>query len=177
MPIIRKINDIVVNGPVNGSTGASITGSIAEAVAQSVLIPANTFKQYDIIGLYGRLRKQNTNDIATIKLRIHTSVAVGGQIVGGFDSTRASHLLIPISRRLVIKTLDGTGDGTIVIDNGNPYATDIGSTIVGYVSLPIDWTVDNYLVVTGQLINASDILNCMICGVDCPEGIFQPTWV
>lgn len=176
MPIIRKINDIVVNGPVNGSTGASITGSIAEAVAQSVLIPANTFKQYDIIGLYGRLRKQNANDIATIKLRIHTSVAVGGQIVGEFDSTLASHLLIPISRRLVIKTLDGTGDGTIVIDNGNTYATDIGSTTEGYVSLPIDWTVDNYLVVTGQLKNSADILNCMICGVDCPEGIFQPTW-
>jgi hypothetical protein len=177
MPIIRKINDIVVNGPVNGSTGASITGSIAEAVSQSVLIPANTFKQYDIVGLYGRLRKENTNNTATIRLRINTTPTIGGQIVGFFSSTLASHLLIPVYRRIVIKTLDGTGDGTIVIDNGNPYATDIGSTIEGYVSLPIDWTVDNYLVVTGQLINASDILNCMICGVDCPEGIFQPTWV
>jgi hypothetical protein len=173
MTYIRKINDITVNGPVNGATGVSITGGITEVVAQSVLIPANTFLQYDIIGLYGRLRKQNTNDTATIRLRINTTPTVGGQLVGTYASTSATHLLIPISRRLVIKTLDGTGDGTMVMGNTAGESTDIGMTNQSYSNLAINWSVDNYLIVTGQLRNASDILNCTICTVDCPQAETQ----
>ena len=70
MAYIRKIKDIEVNPPQNNALGTTVTGTLSETITQSVLVPANTFKQYDIFGIEARLRKQNSKGINTLRLRI-----------------------------------------------------------------------------------------------------------
>jgi hypothetical protein len=176
MPIIRKYNGVDLSPPGTGSTNSyttlNITGTVAETILSTTLIPANTFQQYDIIGIESRLRKGSTSATATIKIRIGTTQSLTATQVATYTSTSASHGYIPIMRRMVVKTVDGSGSGTEVLTTGTSMPSDVsraGDT--GISNLAINWTVDNYIIATGQLGNTGDTMNCMYLITDYITGV------
>lgn len=162
MSIIRKHNGVDLSAPYNGVTNSfttvNITSTTAEVILSTVLIPANTFKLYDIIDIESRLRKTNNNATATIRVRIGTTESLGATLFATFTSTSSTHSYIPIYRRLVIKNLT---TGTETLPSATSSVADFRVVSLINSNIAVDWTVDNYIVVTGQLGNASDIMNCM----------------
>lgn len=173
MPIIRKYNGITVSPPstgiVNNFTTTNITGTVAETILSTILIPANTFKLYDIIDIESRLRKTNSNATATIRIRTNTSQSLTGAVlIGTFTSTLASDSYIPIFRRIVIKDLTS---GTEFADaTSTNIVNDLNNNTLVYSNTAIDWTVNQYIILTGQLGSTSDIMNLMFIILKCIEG-------
>ena len=60
MSYIRKYNGIEINPP-HTIGGTSFTSTTAENIIDSVLVPANTFKLYDVFGVEARVRKIGTS--------------------------------------------------------------------------------------------------------------------
>lgn len=162
MPIIRKYNGIELSAPktgvVNNFTTTNITGTVAETILSTILIPANTFNLYDIIDIESRLRKTNTNGTATIRIRIGTTQVLGATLFATFTSSAAVHTYIPIYRRLTIKNITTATETLTATDS---VVTDMGAITTINTNIAVDWTVDNYIIVTGQLANAADTMNLM----------------
>lgn len=159
---IRNKNGILFTPPgvneINNFTGSENNTSITETILSSVLIPANSFKTYDIIEIESRLRKNNSNGAATIRIRIGTGQTTTDSLVATFSSTTISDSFIPIKRTLKITSATTT---TQVINSSTSLSFDdefSGSTLS---DVTIDWTKNNYISVTGQLVSASDNMNCM----------------
>lgn len=175
MPIVRKYNGVDLSPPYTGATNSyttvNITGTVAETILSTIFVPANTFKQYDMVGIESRIRKTSTNGTATIRLRVGTTQSLSAMQIATFTSTSAAHTYIPIMRRMVIKTLNGTSDGTEIVTSSTSLVSDSyrdGDT--GVSNLAINWTVDNYIIATGQLGSASDTMNCMFLITDYITG-------
>ena len=167
MPYIRKIKNIEVNPPQNNALGTTVSGTTSETITQTVTIPANTFKLYDIFGVETRVRKQNTNGTAIVRLRCGTGTTIGTTTQFAIFSGGTTSLLHQITRRAVIKSL--TADTTVVSSTAN-LASDIFMDTQGYSNLAIDWTQTNYMLVTIQLSSTLDIANSTSLIIDCPQG-------
>lgn len=167
MPYTRKIRNIEVNPPQNNALGTTVTGTLSETITQSVLIPANTFKLYDIFGIEARLRKQNTNGTTILKLRLGSANTIAGTYQVAIMSGSSTQTLVPITRRAVIQSISAA---TIFVSTGTTLNSDIFMDNQGYNTIPIDWQVDNYLLLTAQLGSTLDIVNSTGLVIDCPQG-------
>lgn len=149
---------------INLTTPQSTTSSLTEVKLGSILVPANTFSAGDSLKVECFARKQNTN--ATSNIRVYwnsadsisspTPIRIGENL--GVSSTATA---IPIVRRLGINTSDGSGDGTSVLLNTiDVYQDYINNNTSLPSNLVLNWTVDSYIILAGDVDNASDILNC-----------------
>jgi len=152
---------IVVSSTVAGAT-SSATG---ETVLNSILIPANTFAANDVVDVRALVRKTNTTNTVTIRMRIGSAVNTSGQLIGT-STFIATALNCPIHRRLGIRN---TTTQTVVFRTTVAAASDIifntielnGNNPGGCEYVGIDWTQDRYLVVTGQNTAITTILQCL----------------
>jgi hypothetical protein len=167
MAYTRKIKNIEVNPPQNNALGTTVTGTLSETITQSVLIPANTFKQFDIFGIEARLRKQNTNGIVTLRLRIGSGNTISSSYQVAISSGTSANSFIPITRRAIIKNLTTS---TQFVSTGTTLATDILMDNQGYSLIPINWQIDNFLLLTAQLGSTLDIANGTGLVIDCPQA-------
>lgn len=162
MAIIRKYNGVELSAPGSGDannyTSLNITGTTAETVLSTVLVPGNTFKQYDIIDLESRLRKTGNGGLATIRIRVGTTVSTGATLLATYTSTSVLHTFIPIFRRFVIKNIS-TGTECMPATTSAP--NDITQLLVINSNISVDWTVNQYIIVTGQLNSSADTMNCL----------------
>jgi hypothetical protein len=168
--LVKKYNGKWIEVP--GVSFEAPSSSTSEVKLGSIFIPANTFTQYDIIGIESRVRKTGGNGNMTIRIRVNTSDTVGGvvlatHIAGTFLSTGLSSFL---KRRFVVKTADGTGSGTEVINSTASIIQDIGATNQTFSNLAIDWTSNQFIMVTAQLASSSDIATFRHLYVEFPEG-------
>ena len=150
-------------GPSNGVTrlnittsGTVITATTAKTKSASVLIPANTFSAGTIIqiSVWGIKTAGTTN--STMRVEINTSDAIGGSLVGTYvvvTSTAFSKMF----RELIITN---TTTDTSGFPGSTNAITDITSTNAVIGSSSIDWTVDQYLVVSFQTANTADSIYC-----------------
>ena len=167
MAYTRKIKNIEVNPPQNNALGTTVSGTTSETITQSVLIPANTFKQFDIFGIEARLRKQNTNGIVTLRLRIGSGNTISSSYQVAISSGTSANSFIPITRRAIIKNLTTS---TQFVSTGTTLATDILMDNQGYSLIPINWQIDNFLLLTAQLGSTLDIANGTGLVIDCPQA-------
>jgi hypothetical protein len=163
---MAKINGFNMYSPfqtISLTTPQSTTSSLTEVKLGSILVPANTFKTFDVVKLESFVKKTGTNAISNVKLYwnntddLTTPVQIA-EYVGVPETATA----IPIIRRLSIITSDGSGDGTNVLLNTvdiNQDYINAGLTTTPS-SLAINWTIDSYIVVAGDVDNASDNINC-----------------
>lgn len=152
-PVVETINNFI--GFEN------VTDDTSELILSSVLIPADSFKLYDIIEIESRIRKNNTNGIVAIRIRIGTGQTTSDTLVATYSSTSATHTFIPIKRTLTIKDLDGTPSGTKTIDASTSVSYDYIYSGFTISDLNINWTLNNYISVTGQMQSLLDEMNCM----------------
>jgi hypothetical protein len=146
--MIRKVEGQTYNPPKEGlmsSSGQTLTGT--EAVIDSVLIPANTFAQYDVVDIISRIIKTGSNQKPIVRIRIGPSIDTSQTLVGTNDTGATTHLLIPTFRRLFIQNVSNS---TYVLNTGSTLLLIIDLSISNAYSniTTIDWTVDNYIIIT-----------------------------
>lgn len=144
---------------INDTTPSNLhTGNLTESIVDTIFVPANTISDNQVFLLNAR-----TNGIkpvaanTTYKFYINSSVVIGGTnlvttgiIVGG-PTTVAS-----IFKYLYINKADGTGNGTAYLNVTQSNETLSPATPAQYLTASIDWTQDQYIVITAQLANASN---------------------
>lgn len=163
---MTKINGFNVYNPfqtISLTTPQSTTSSLTEVKLGSIFVPANTFKTFDVVKLESFVKKTGTNAVSNVRLYwnntddLTTPVQIAENI--GVTATTTAILFV---RRLSIMVSDGSGNGTNVLLNTVDIIQDYinaGLTTTPS-SLAINWTVDSYIVLAGDVDNASDILNC-----------------
>lgn len=168
--MISKVKGIEYNPPRTTGQTAGYGASTSERVVNSLLIPAGSFKQYDLFGIDSRLIKSGTNGTVTVRIRIATSVAGGltGALVGTYTSTATTHTLIPIMRRLSIQNLTNS---TVVLTNTTSASGDFAGPSVGFSTVTtIDWSVDQYVIITSQTASSIDTVYCPYIITDFIQG-------
>lgn len=149
---------------INLTTPQSTTSSLTEVKLGSILIPANTFSVGDSLKIECFARKQNTNATSNIRLYWNSADSISSPSpirIGEYLGLGATFTAIPIVRRLGINTSDGSGDGTSVLLNTiDVYQDYINNNTSLPSNLALNWTVDSYIILAGDVDNASDILNC-----------------
>ena len=122
-----------------------------------------TFKTFDVVKLESFVKKTGTNAVSNVRLYwnntddLTTPVQIAENI--GVTATITAILLV---RRLSIMVSDGSGNGTNVLLNTvdiNQDYISAGSTTTPS-SLAINWTVDSYIILAGDVDNAADNINC-----------------
>ena len=156
------------------------TGDLLETVIETLLIPAGTVLDnnvYNIIVNSGSIKNVSAN--TTIRYSINTTPTIGGNtiIVPSGINIGSTLTNITLNKFLYVNKADGTGDATYIPVSTSLAATGSNVTLTTY---PIDWTVDQYLVITGQLTNAANtvfnnaISFAAIAGGQGPQGEIGP---
>ena len=164
------------NRLVFSQTAIGVTSSsTSEVKLASVLIPANTYGLDDILEVKALLFKTNSNAGCTIRFYINDTDDLAtptqiGTVTFPVTVSGTSINSLNFFRRLAISAANGTGRGTVVFRNTTSAANDIfftytsldrltiNSSAGGVSYLPINWTVDNYIIVAGSVVNTLDIL-------------------
>jgi hypothetical protein len=159
-------NKITVNGDVI-FTGALIgnncliknnvtishTGTTDETILYSVLIPAGTFEANDDFDFFLNFFGTNNANLKTVRAYFNdTIVLVGAQKIGQNNSSTAA--ISPLGRTVVLTSLTTQQ----VMRNDANYPSDKSTSSSRMDSLTIDFTVAQYLIITGQLADASDTM-------------------
>ena len=163
---MAKINGFNMYSPfqtISLTTPQSTTSSLTEVKLGSIFVPANTFKTSDVVKLESFVKKTGTNAVSNVKLYwnntddLTTPVQICQNVV---SATITAILLI---RRLSIMVSDGSGNGTNVLLNtvnvNQDYIYTAALTTIPS-SLAINWTVDSYIILAGDVDNAADNINC-----------------
>jgi hypothetical protein len=149
------------------TTPQTATTSLTEVKLGSILVPANTFKSGDSLKIESIARKINTNAVSNIRLYWNTSDSISSPTpirIGENLSIIATATAIPIVRRLGVVTSDGSGSGSSALLNTVDIYTDYITSAAGLATNPsnlaLNWTVDSYIILAGDVDNASDQINC-----------------
>jgi hypothetical protein len=164
---MTKINGFNMYNPfqtISLTTPQSTTSSLTEVKLGSIFVPANTFKTFDVVKLESFVRKTGTNAASNVRLYWNNTddLIAPVQIAENIGVT-ATATAIPMVRRLSIMVSDGSGNGTNVllntVDVNQDYIQNAALTTTPS-SLAIDWTIDSYIILAGDVDNASDNINC-----------------
>jgi hypothetical protein len=163
---MTKINGFNMYNPfqtISLTTPQSTTSSLTEVKLGSIFVPANTFKTFDVVKLESFVKKTGTNAVSNVKLYWNNTDDLTTPVqIAEFIGSPSTATAIPMTRRLSIMVSDGSGNGTNVLLNTvdiNQDYINAGLTTTPS-SLVINWTIDSYIVVAGDVDNASDNINC-----------------
>lgn len=148
---------------VTTTTPAGSVNSTSNTLINSLLIPANTFSSGDIVTVETCLTKSATNGAFSFYFYVNTSSSlVGATLVATNTSVGNTTRAAQLYRRLTIDVANGSGNGTIVLNTSFAARDDIGvaNYTTGFSTLTTNWTVDQYLIVSGSVVSTSDTLSC-----------------
>ena len=147
---------------VTTTTLAGNVNSTSNTLINSLLIPANTFSSGDIVTIETCVTKSATNNTFSFYFYVNTSATLVGATLVATNTSVASNIrAAQLYRRLAIDVAAGTGNGTIVLNTSFVARDDIsGSYTSGFSTLTTNWTVDQYLIVSGSVVSTSDTLRC-----------------
>ena len=147
------------------TTPQSTTSSLTEVKLGSIFVPANTFKTFDVVKLESFVKKTGTNAVSNVRLYwnntddLTTPIQIAENI--GVAATITAILFV---RRLSIMVSDGSGNGTNVllntVDTNQDYISGASTVTATPSSLAINWTVDSYIILAGDVDDAADNINC-----------------
>lgn len=148
---------------VTTTTPTGSVNSISNTLINSLLIPANTFSSGDIVTIETCLAKSATNGAFSFYFYVSTSPLLFGATLVATNTSVASNVrAAQLYRRLAIDVASGSGNGTIVVNTSFGVRDDIGSGsyTTGFSTLTTNWTVDQYIIVSGFVVSPSDTLSC-----------------
>ena len=165
---MTKINGFNMYNPfqtISLTTPQSTTSSLTEVKLGSIFVPANTFKTFDVVKLESFVKKTGTAAVSNVRLYwnntddLTTPVQIAENI--GVAATITAILFV---RRLSIMVSDGSGNGTNVllntVDTNQDYISGASTVTATPSSLAINWTVDSYIILAGDVDDAADNINC-----------------
>lgn len=124
--------------------GTAVTGTTANTLTGSILIPANTVTTGDILYIKTRVRKTGTLGTLVTRMYVNTSAAIGGSLIATSATNAASTLYFQYTRTLAVKSATNT-ESMAGNFNVNPDDNSVSSTAVSASN--IDWTQNQYIVV------------------------------
>lgn len=133
---------------------SSSSNSTSEVVLDYFLIPAGTVTAGNVLEVKSCLAKTGTAGAMTHRLRIHTASSLGGTQIA-INSPAAGIIWTFISRNIAVKANSGA-NSAYIYNTTSAAPTDEGNASAARTGLTVDWTVDNYILITGQLANAAD---------------------
>jgi len=145
-------SDVVKNIIVDTTTGTPITGTTAETVLFSALIPANSFKNGGFFNIkIARAGKIGTAGTFRTKLRISITndVSLSTQLSDNLASTANISLTQERSFSIDNNNLKGLAPSVLA-------SSDIANSTVSISSYAFNPAIDNYIFLTGQLSNLAD---------------------
>ena len=141
------------------ATSTTVTGTTTETITETIFVPANTIKDGDIFLLNARMSGIKSVSATTLyKVYINTSAAIGGTAITGTTGTGLSttQALGTLYRYLYINKADGTGTGTAFVNASVANETLGGFLSTQYATAAINWTQDQYIVITATLGNIAN---------------------
>ena len=132
--------------------GATIvTGTTTNTYSNGILVPANTFKDNDTIEIIIRFNKTTTTNLSQFRGYINTTNDISGTPIQFMIATVSNaSRYYRTQRNLEVWAADGTGSGTVVMQPLFASQGDYGAAANQPSSLAIDWTIDQYIVVSCQ---------------------------
>jgi hypothetical protein len=144
----------VAVAPGNASATV-VSGTTTETLIYSKLVAGNTILTGDIPCIQARVLKTNTNGNYSIRMYVNTSNSLSGAtLMGLFTSSAATNISVLMQRHLSVR-----GATTRVVSVALNSVTDITTGAGGQNTvsdLTIDWTQTQYIIVSAQLVSASD---------------------
>lgn len=134
------------------TTPVVVTGTTSQTIAQSVLIPANTFAPGDVIEIIWRLTKSTGVGAVGTRVNNNTSLTMVGanQITSITMATTSNY----IQGTRILNVISNAN--TNIFNNTAAQGTDFVTTGTTN-TLAIDWTINQYFWVMIQPTNAADI--------------------
>lgn len=134
------------------TNSAAHTGTTANTLITSYLIPANTFSAGDWFQQFLFLEKVGTNGSNSIRTYVNTSAS----LVGATQLTTLTNAAANINWRLARWNSIKSATETIhILATASVTARDSAANSV-YTSSNINWTVDQYFIIAFQLSSALD---------------------
>lgn len=121
----------------------TLTGVAVETRFVSILIPANTFSSGSAFEVTFRFGRNSITGSCGFKMYLNTSDAVGGVNIAAFV-TGVGNITATVQRLLTIRSATETHHFT----TASGIASDFSISGTGLVTSNINWTVDQYLVVS-----------------------------
>jgi len=158
--MIRKINGISYN-PTQGLTTITYSVGTTETIIGSCLLPANTVKQYDLLGIQSRVVRIDGETLGTIttKMRIGASLTTSATQIAIFNTPTSATNYIQLDRRLSIQSVSGGGNQTFVLPPTTSIQSDRSAELTSVSQIAFNWTVDLYIIVTATA-SVPQVLNC-----------------
>jgi hypothetical protein len=150
--------DLVVSATANPSVvalsatdGTAVTGTTAETISRSLLIPANTFTSSGMLEVVGRVFKTGTVGNQSFRIYKNTSnTLTGATLIGSFLLSSSAVLAQGIRTfRITSNTLTG-------LPTSSAAQTDYSTNLNAEVSTTFTTSVDNYIIFAIQLAGTSD---------------------
>lgn len=140
----KNVSYFTFSGTVfKDTTNSSDLTGTTEQIAKSILIPANTFTTGDIIFVEVRNRKTSSAGATDHYIKVNTTNSLTSAIQVGTLNTTATGFIAGFSRNLCIKSASVTETVTATTS----FTTDLGQP-TGASDLNIDWTVNQYLIIS-----------------------------
>lgn len=147
---VFNLND-VFGKVISKANLSNATSSLTPVILDSLLIPANTVKTGDVIELRGIFEKVGSLGGATYGMSLNTTNASVGTAIGTL-TTGSTQLFVNKFMQLCV-----TSSGTYLLNPGASMLNDeVVSPSIAPVSLNINWTVNQYIILTANVINAGD---------------------
>jgi hypothetical protein len=150
---------------INLTTPQSTTSSTSEVKLGSINIPANTFGVGDVLKIEIAIKKTGTNGLSSYKIYWNSADSISSptplQIAQYTNVVGTTTNPIFFSRRISIAADDGSGDGTQThLNTDNVYQDYLRIGNYAATTLAINWDIDGWLIIAGNVANASDSINC-----------------
>lgn len=152
------VSTSVIRSVFKSTTDSSaVTGTTAQTLLTSGLIPAGTLTTGDVIELNARIIKTGTAGTTTTRIYVNTSSTLVGATQLGVVTNAASLIFIAPIRCFLIKSSTNTeGILSSLSVNGDSG----GAIAAARTSTNIDWTVDQYIIISIQNSSAADSTLC-----------------
>jgi hypothetical protein len=163
-PTVDAINNsgfskISLVGKFSGASAITATNPLQDYFMQSVLIPANTFANGDVLK-FSVLAAKNTAGSTSRQIKANidtTSGTITGVLIANYQSASSGNqYLTPLDRRFSVQSngLSGLLGSVSAITDLSAIA---GASTTGSIT-SINWTIDNYLNIVFQSSSASPSL-------------------
>lgn len=138
------------------NVSVSLTGTTAETILDSVLIPAGTIQANDVLNIVMTFTKSGVAGNSSPKIRVNTTNTLGGDVYLNYNIGGATTVYYKIRREIVFKNSVSSEEVFPSTLNQND---ETGATITTAIStFTTNFGVDQYIIISNALGNAADTL-------------------
>ena len=137
------------------SESTAVTGTTTETIIENITIPANTYLSGGILRLYNlKIRKVGTVGVTTaMKIYIgpNSNNLTGATLIATYSSLASNIVTIEM-----LRTFTATTTALLGFGSGSSAAVDTGTGATARSSTTVDWTANQYIIITIQPASSSD---------------------